>query len=83
MAKTGLCAEHGERLWTDSVVDSAAGICMPESLCRTILDDPHGRSRIPTPRPRCYEDYKENFQWKAMQAACDPQGLKQCHLLAA
>jgi hypothetical protein len=26
---------------------------------------------------KCYEDYKENFQWKAMQAACDPQGLKQ------
>merc|ERR1719321_1764869 len=25
----------------------------------------------------CYEDYKENFQWKAMQQACDPQGLKQ------
>merc|ERR1719159_1936302 len=24
----------------------------------------------------CYENYKENFQWKAMQEACDPQGLK-------
>jgi hypothetical protein len=25
----------------------------------------------------CYDNYKENFQWKAMQEACDPQGLKQ------